>query len=164
MRENNYAHLVSMAINYIGLAYKDYQDGNEWAYRQVLLGNGIILRSPDGSHNYQAAVDGFHEYYRKHPDSDIELDFLSTLKMSFDYVTSFEEFDKIVKIFFYELYLEKNNKNAFTVNKRLLVETINRTLQSRQKYLRGDVALCGWLATTPSYAKEKYGIDIIDKL
>ncbi len=152
---------ISYATGMVNVTNKKYIEGNHMAYVVLLSGLGTfcVEAYPGAGHNYQAVVEGIHQYYRMYPEvkERYQEGIYKLIRMSLN----FKGFSQIVDIILYELKLEQEEKASFQIDiEPIWKEAKKLFMEKASDYASEAGDLNGWLACTNEFAKERYGISI----
>lgn len=116
----------------VGIADKKYLSGKKNAYLSILIGtDGCKLENIPGSgQDYSAIVDAIHSYYKKHPYQEIIQGFSDGMKAMLYQTTDTTGLQNFLKILFYELDKETENKAKFSLPVGELLLQMKQTIQT----------------------------------
>lgn len=157
-----YEHLVKSAEILAENAQKKYNDGLETAYIALLTGYGdwYIGNGSGTGHNWYAVTDALHKKHKEEPFSGYDQGFQKNLMILADSFRSLTGLEILLKYFFYQLRLEKEDKAEFTIDKTELAEQIRNNMVKEQENLKKDPQYWQQISKIQEYAMKHFEVEL----
>lgn len=119
-----------------------------------------FLMAPNGpGHNYQAAMDAIHDYYRVNKVEIIPPNFFSALCLIADASESFKIVQKTFNFISYQLYKDKEVSATFHVDSAAVLDLWSKTISENHEKLTAEMPnFDSWLREKCDYLRNTYGI------
>ena len=138
-------------------AYRE--DGYAMYMYALLVGSYPIKAHPDSEHNEQAVIDAVHRYYRKNDDREEMKEFyIEGLKYLAEKGVERSVVRKAIDIFDYEVEIEQDGDNAFTVDMKMISKIFRKSLKKNiKRYEEEEFGFSEYLKKSSDFSKKHYG-------
>ncbi|WP_026490315.1 hypothetical protein [Butyrivibrio sp. XBB1001] len=149
---------------YVEDALDAYARGNDMVFIALLSGinSWKLEHFPGGNHMYNLIIDAMHELHKE--DSSLELDirFKEALNKMLQVSKAKQGLGILMNVIIYEAKKEKEGTNSFCIGLDEVLDKLNNLITDNyDAYKREDLGFDLWLERKISYARDKYGIEIL---